>query len=170
MIRAETANSWHNRGAVSVADLLPAVASWPSVAVVGANDPGSSRLVYALVIGLVLIGVALVVLGFWILRQTRVDLDALAPLERMGDGDWKRKDPSSQRRMLDEVRPEGARPLASEPAPPPLDVDFEQSDHPVTSFSDLGPGLGEGDSTPAHIAADFDQESPDPAEQNGRTD
>lgn len=108
--------------------------------VVGAGDPGSSQLVYAMVIGLAVVGVALVALAIWIIRQTQTDLEVLAPLERMGDGDWRRRDPSTQRRMLDEVRPEGATPLTSEPMPPPLDDEFE-ADQPVSSFSDLGPGI-----------------------------
>jgi hypothetical protein len=127
---------------VPTVDLPPIVASSPFVGVVGAGDPGSSRLVYAMVIGLVVVGIGLILLAIWILRQTRPDLDVLAPLERMGDGDWKKRDPSTQRRMLDDVRPEGAQPLAAEPPPPPIDSDFEQADHAVTSFSDLGPGLG----------------------------
>jgi hypothetical protein len=133
------------------------------VVAVAAGDPESSRLVYAMVIGLIVVGVALVVLAIWILRQTRPDLDVLAPLERMGDGDWKRRDPSTQRRMLDEVRPDGAEPLVSQPPPPPIDADFEQADHPVTSFSDLGPGVG-GEirgSTPMHTDADIDAGLPD---------
>ena len=94
-----------------------------------------------MVIGLVLVGVALILLAVWIIRQTRPDLDVLAPLERMGDGDWKKRDPSTQRRMLDEVRPEGAQPLTPEPMAPPIDVEFEQAGHSVSSFSDLGPGV-----------------------------
>ena len=82
-----------------------------AVALVGAGDPEATRLVYAMVIGLVVIGVVLIFLGVWILRQTKPDLEVLAPLERMGDGDWKKKDPSTQRRILDELRPEGANPL-----------------------------------------------------------
>lgn len=139
MIRGEAPLSWHNRCSVSaVAPRL--TAATPAVALVAASDPASSRLVYAMVIGLVVIGVALVVLGVWLVRQTRPDLEVLAPLERMGDGDWKKRDPSTQRRMLDEVRPEGAQPLTPEPKPPPIDAEFE-ADHPVASFSDLGPGV-----------------------------
>jgi hypothetical protein len=159
LIRAETAKRWHNRFAVSVVVLrlaaVPAAAA--TVVGAGAGDPGSSRLVYAMVVGLALVGVALIALAAWIIRQTRPDLEVLAPLERMGDGDWRKRDPSTQRRMLDEVRPEGAQPLLSEPLPPPLDADFE-SDHPVSSFSDLGPGVVSegGDPTPLHVDADLD--------------
>jgi hypothetical protein len=96
----------------------------------------------------------------WLVRQTRVDLDVLAPLERMGDGDWKKRDPSTQRRMLDEVRPEGAEPLTPEPKPPPIDAEFE-ADHPVTSFSDLGPGLVAEQKDPTPVAADQVDTDPD---------
>jgi FtsZ-interacting cell division protein ZipA len=105
-----------------------------------------------MVIGLAAVGVALVVLGVWLVRQTRPDLEVLAPLERMGDGDWKRRDPSTQRRMLDDVRPEGAQPLKPEPKPPPIDAEFE-ADHPVTSFSDLGPSLVAEHRDPTPLAA-----------------
>jgi hypothetical protein len=122
-------------------------------AVFGAEDPSSTRTVYAMVIGLVVVGVLLILLGVWMIRQTRPDLEVLAPLERMGDRDWRKKDSSTQRRMLDELRPDGAEPLAPASKPPSIDADFEQADHPVTSFSDLGPGvLGEQrDPTPVEI-------------------
>ena len=169
MIRAVSVSSWQNRWSVPAVALPPVVASSPFVGVVGAGDPGSSRLVYAMVIGLVVVGIGLILLAIWILRQTRPDLDVLAPLERMGDGDWKKRDPSTQRRMLDDVRPEGAQPLAAEPPPPPLDGEFEQADHEVTSFSDLGPGLGGAvlDTAPAEAdasgtGADSDEPGDDP--------
>jgi hypothetical protein len=125
-----------------------------AVALVGAGDPSSSRLVYSMVIGLVVIGLLLVVLGIWIIRQTRVDLDVLAPLERMGDSEWKKRDRSTQRRMLDEVRPEGARPLAPATRPPSLDDEFELAEHPVTSFSDLGPGVLSEERDPTPVGSD----------------
>lgn len=124
------------------------------MAVILASDPESTRLVYSMVIGLVVVGIALILLGVWILRQTRSDLEVLAPLERMGDGDWRKRDPSTQRRMLDEVRPEGAQPLVPEPLAPPLDAEFEQGDHPVASFSDLGPGVGDESSDPTPLGTD----------------
>ena len=140
-----------------VALLAPAP---PAVALVGAGDPEATRLVYAMVIGLVVIGVVLIFLGFWILRQTKPDLEVLAPLERMGDGDWKKKDTSTQRRMLDELRPDGANPLTPATRPPSIDRDFEQADHPVTSFSDLGPGVGaeQRDPTPTGAEIEVDLE------------
>ncbi len=152
LIRVETHVSWHNRVPVPAVDLHLASTSLPTAALVGAGDPDSSRIVYGMVIGLVVIGVMLILLAVWIIRQTRPDLEVLAPLERMGDSDWKKKDPSTQRRILDELRPEGAEPLVPASRPPSIDADFEQSDHPVTSFSDLGPGVvaETRDPTPAH--------------------
>ncbi len=158
MIRGEGALSWHNRWPVPIVASRLALAPLPAVALVGAGDPRSTRLVYAMVVGLVAIGVVLLFIGVWILRQTKPDLEVLAPLERMGDGDWKKKDPSTQRRMLDELRPEGAMPLTPATRPPSIDRDFEQTDHPVTSFSDLGPGVGaeERDPTPTGAEIDLD--------------
>ncbi len=109
--------------------------------VLGASDPGSTRLVYAMVAGLVVIGLAGIGLGVWLIRQTRYDPPVLAPLERMGDRDWRKRDGVTQRRILDEVRPEGAEPLRSQPDPPQLDAEFELSEQPVSSMTDLGPGL-----------------------------
>lgn len=110
-------------------------------AMLAAGDPRASRLVYAMVGGLLVVGVLLIILGVWIIRQTRQDRQVLAPLERMGDRTWFRSDPSTQRRMLDQVRPNGARPLRPEPLPPKVDLEFEQSVHSTAPFSDLGPGI-----------------------------
>jgi hypothetical protein len=108
--------------------------------IVAAGDPGSTRLVYATIAGLVVIGIVLVVLGVWLIRQTRIDPPVLAPLERMGDRDWRRQtDPATQRRILDEVRPEGAEPLHSEPSPPTPDAEFDLAERPVAPMSDLAP-------------------------------
>lgn len=113
-----------------------------------ALDPGSTRLVYAMVAGLVVVGITLIVLGIWIVRQTRYDLPVLAPLERMGDSDWRKRDESTQRRILDDVRPDGAEPLRSELAPPTFDDDFDLSHRPQESVSDLGPGIPSSSSSP----------------------
>jgi hypothetical protein len=109
--------------------------------VLGASDPGSTRVVYAMVAGLVVIGLAFIGLGVWLIRQTRYDPPVLAPLERMGDRDWRKRDGMTQRRILDEVRPEGAEPLNSQPDAPELDAEFELSEQPVSPMTDLGPGL-----------------------------
>jgi len=122
-------------------------------AALGVGDPGSSRLVYGMVIGLVVVGLAFVGLGVWLIRQTRYDPEMLAPLERMGDRDWRRSDPATQYRLLDEVRPGDAEPLATYRPQPHLDADFD-APHPPESLDDLGPGIpGEGNETPAGLPA-----------------
>jgi hypothetical protein len=121
-----------------------------AAAVLAAGDPRATRIVYGAVIGLVVIGVLFAMLGIWLLRRTRVDPEMLAPLERMGDGDWRKRDPATQRRMLDEVRPEGAQPLHLEPKPPAIDPEFDQPTRPIRSFDDLAPPLPDGrEPTPA---------------------
>ncbi|MDX2380149.1 MAG: hypothetical protein QNM02_10375 [Acidimicrobiia bacterium] len=111
----------------------------PSLAlgVVAAGDPDADRIVYGAVIALVVIGLVLIGVGTWLFRQTRVDPELLAPLERMNDRTWSRRDPATQRRMLDEVRPDDAVPLHREPMEPTPDEEFEQTDRPVESFDDL---------------------------------
>ena len=110
VIRVESAANWHNRSAVSAfafrfsvepslaASLTTSSISLPTT-MIGATDVGSSRLVYAMVIGLVVVGLAFVLLGVWLIRQTRTDLEVLAPLERMGDGDWTKRDIGTGRFM-----------------------------------------------------------------------
>ncbi len=144
MIRHNRVRNWHNLG--SVRELTTPLSNAVRGSVIaaplllGAGDPGSTRLVYAMVAGLVAIGVLFVLLGIWLFRQTRYDPPVLAPLERMGDKEWRRqRDPATQRRVLDEVRPAGAEPLRHEPSPPNLDAEFELAERPVASMSDLEP-------------------------------
>jgi hypothetical protein len=97
------------------------------VALVAADigDPDSTRTVVAIIALLVVLGLALVMLAFWLRRTTRPDPDLLAPLEVMGERSWRRGDPVWQRRRLDEVRPEGAIPLKKAALPPRLDESFD---------------------------------------------
>jgi hypothetical protein len=141
-IRRKRVGNWHNLGCVRDLTTPLSNAARSSVltapVVVSAGDPGSTRLVYAMVAGLTVIGVALVLLAIWLLRQTRYDPPVLAPLERMGDRDWRRqRDPATQRRVLDEVRPEGAQPFRPESSPPSIDEEFDLPARPVASMSDL---------------------------------
>lgn len=126
------------------------------VAAFGAGDPTSTRLVYAMVGGLVVIGLLLILLGVWLIRQTRHDPPVLGPLERMGDADWRKRDEATQRRLLDDVRPEGAKPLRAEPAPPRLDSEFDLSKRPAESVIDLGPGLAPDTSAAAFPSPNID--------------
>ncbi len=113
------------------------ISSSALVNAVAAGDPDANRVVYGAIIALVVIGVFLIGIGVWLFRQTRVDPELLAPLERMADRSWSKRDPATQRRMLDEVRPTEAVPLHREPKEPTHDEDFDQTDRPVESFDDL---------------------------------
>ncbi len=119
------------------------VADAPSA--LAAGDPGSTRLVYAIIVGLVVIGIGLVVLGVWLIRRTRHDPEVLAPHDRMGERSWRRSDPAAQRRLLDDVRPEGAEPLAPQSPEPALDADFDRAHRAPAPLDDLGPGLSGDD-------------------------
>ena len=121
------------------------------------GDPDSTRTVWAIVALLVVMGVGLVMVAFWLRRSTRPDPEFLAPLELMGDRAWRRGDPVWQRRRLDDVRPQGAAPLRRSAAPPRLDESFDAG--PTgDGFDDLhedAPVDGDEvevirDSTPAH--------------------
>ncbi len=101
------------------------------------GDMSSTRTVYAVVLALGAIGVALIFIGLWIVRQTKPDPELLAPLERMADRLWLRQDPAQQRRTLDDARPEGARPALREKGVPEVDDDFTQSKPSVDNFDDL---------------------------------
>ncbi len=144
MIGAERPAAWHNRTVVS-ALLLGSIPSPIALgaampAQIGATDPGSSRLVYAMVVGLAVVGIALVALGVWLIRQTRRDLEVLAPLELMGDPQWAKQDPATQLRALDAIRPAGARPLRFVASLPRFDAEFDLAPE-ITSLTDLGPGI-----------------------------
>ena len=90
------------------------------VAQIAAGDPQSTRLVYALVIALIVVGLLLVLLAVWMIRRTKADLELLGPLERMGDSKWRKRDPQRRQALLDEVRPVGAeRPTPATASIPP---------------------------------------------------
>ena len=137
---------------VSASALLPVAASGTPSAL-AAGDPGSTRLVYAIIVGLVVIGVALVALGIWLIRSTRQDPELLAPLERMSDRELRRADPATQLRLLDDVRPPGAEPLRRQAPRPVLDEEFGRS-RPPSPLDDLGPPLpGDRADTPSGLSA-----------------
>lgn len=100
------------------------------------GDPDSTRTVYAIIALLVVIGLALVMLAFWLRRSTRPDPEFLAPLEVMGERSWRNGDPVWQRRRLDEVRPEGAAPLTRASLPPSIDTSFDLAPS-AAGFEDL---------------------------------
>ncbi len=115
-------------------------------AVVGAaGDTSASRTVYGMVIGLAAIGVALVVLAIWLIKQTKPEPQLLAPLERMEDRAWRKQEPAEMRRDLDSLRPVGARPLRREKDVPDIDAD------PLLAKTDAAVDT---DDYPGHVDAD----------------
>jgi hypothetical protein len=119
------------------------------LAVDGVGDPGSTRIVYLTVVALLLLGLVFLVLGMWLFRRTRPDPELLLPLEQMDSRSWRRRDPATQLRLLDEARPAGATPLRTAVLEPSVDSEFAAL-RPVTSFDDLigdrVAGESEGDS------------------------
>lgn len=97
----------------------------PMVQIATIGDPDGTRTVTSIVVLLVAIGLALVMVAVWLHRTTRPDPEVLAPLEVMGERRWRRADPVAQRRLLDEMRPPGAKPLTPSAAPPVLDEAFD---------------------------------------------
>jgi hypothetical protein len=108
--------------------------SLPASAEVG--DPSATRTVYVTVVLLAALGVALVVLAWWLWSRTRPEPELLAPLEEMETRAWRKQDPAAQRRALDASRPAGARPVHPEVAAPAVDTDFASARPPV-GFEDL---------------------------------
>jgi hypothetical protein len=113
------------------------------------GDSSSTRTVYVVTIALVAIGVLLLLLAVWLIRQTKPDRELLAPLERMNDRSWQKQDSVSQRRTLDDVRPDGAVPLSPERDVPAIDDEIEQPIPTLNNLDDLHspplqepPGLG----------------------------
>jgi hypothetical protein len=136
------------------------------------GDPEGARTVIAIVALLIVMGLALIMVAFWMRRVTRPDPEFLGPLELMGERSWRNGDPVGQRRMLDEVRPDRAAPLKRAAAPPRFDRSFD--DVPAASgFDDLRgdvrvhPGssdddqsvVADGSTTPARTAA-IDPDAP----------
>lgn len=61
---------------------------------------------------LVVIGLAMIAVAIWLVRSTRTDSVALAPLEVMGERRWRKGDPDRRQTHLDTARPPGAPPPA----------------------------------------------------------
>jgi hypothetical protein len=107
------------------------------VAIVAADNAPETRTVYAVVVALGVVGVALAVLAIWLIRQTRPERELLAPLERMNDRAWRKQEPAQMRRDLDEVRPTDAYPVVRGQDVPEVDDEFAQSRPTLGTFDDL---------------------------------
>ena len=73
------------------------------VARVAAASAPETNTIYAVVLALGAIGLALAVLAVWLIRQTQPERELLAPLERMHDRSWRKQEPAQMRRDLDEA-------------------------------------------------------------------
>lgn len=119
------------------------------------GDPDGTRTVTSIIALLVAFGLALAMVAVWLHRTTRPDPELLAPLETMGERKWRRADPVAQRRALDGLRPDGARPLEPSVAPPTLDATFDEGPTAV-GFDDLhGDAPHEVDADPPSADARF---------------
>jgi hypothetical protein len=107
------------------------------VAIVAADNAPETRTVYAVVAALIVIGVALVILAIWLVKQTRPERELLAPLERMNDRAWRKQEPAQMRRDLDGVRPADAHPVVRGQDLPEVDDEFAQSRPALATFDDL---------------------------------
>lgn len=110
------------------------------------RDDAANRTVVMLVIGLVVLGVALLAITFWFWRTSRPEHPALGPLEVMGSERFWRRDAVEQLELLDSARPAGAEPersvahalLPHGPRPTPQDLDAQLAELGVPlSFDDL---------------------------------
>lgn len=106
-------------------------------ALAAAGDTSATRTVYGVIIALGVIGLALLVLAIWLIKQTKPEPQLLAPLERMDDRAWRKQEPAQMRRDLDSLRPPGARPVVREKGVPDIDADFAQSRPTLGNFDDL---------------------------------
>lgn len=89
------------------------------------TDRGSSNVVLAVTLFLILAGCALSVITWWFWRNTHPDPEALAPLDVMSARSFREQGPIEQRRLLDSARPTAT--IAAE-MDPPLEVESEPVD------------------------------------------
>ena len=81
---------------------------WMGVDTQTVSDRGSSNVVLAVTLFLILAGVGLSVVTWWFWRNTHPDPEALAPLDVMSGRAFRDQGPIEQRRLLDAARPSGA--------------------------------------------------------------
>lgn len=130
------AMSWQTLPPVVAASVSSSRVADAGAALAAVGDPTATRTVYITVVILAGLGVAMAGLAVWVFRRTRPEPELLAPLETMESRNWRRLDPATQRRLLDDARPAGAAPLRRQASVPHVDRDFSTV-APVTSFADL---------------------------------
>ena len=78
---------------------------WNSIDTESVSDAGSSNVVLAVTVALVVLGSALLIVTAWFWRSTRPDPDALGPLVVMSERRFATLGPIERRRTLDGARP-----------------------------------------------------------------
>jgi hypothetical protein len=96
------------------------------------TDPKNERLLWIAIVGLIAVGLFVLVSTAWWWRSTKLESQALAPLEVMSGRRWRRSTYTERQRLLDGVRPDDAYALADVRAEP----------EPV-AFDELEPGTAE---------------------------
>jgi hypothetical protein len=79
---------------------------WMGVDTETVTDRGSSNIVLAVTLFLVVAGIGLSVITWWFWRNTHPDPEALAPLDIMSGRKFRDHGPIEQRRLLDAARPD----------------------------------------------------------------
>jgi hypothetical protein len=121
------------------------------------NDVSSTRKVYLLAMGLVVLGVVLIVVTVWFWRTSRHDPELLAPLEVMGSKRFRAVDAKAQQQLLDSARPADAEPmrwgLVRGDMPPEAEIDLRQAaQRGSENYDDLVESKVENDSAAAVVA------------------
>lgn len=92
------------------------------------GDPSNERIVGAIVVALVLLGVVVVVVTVWFWRSTRPEPGALGPLEEMSRRRFARLPDHTQKERLDAVRVVGVDAVTSDVATVPPTPAQERDD------------------------------------------
>lgn len=101
------------------------------------TDTEAAVRVYAAAGGLTVLGLLLLLFTIWWWRGTRPEPPALGPLEAMGDRRWVTASEPDRRRLVDDHRPAGAKPLyGTRVEPQPIDLSVLARDLP-SGFDDL---------------------------------
>lgn len=125
------------------------------------SDRGSSNVVLAVTLFLILAGIGLSVVTWWFWRNTHPDPEALAPLDVMSGRAFRDQGPIEQRRLLDAARPSGA--IVDDMEPP-----IEMVDEPALAedFEDLA--FSEFDDSDDEFDDNFDEPYSAPEEEPRR--
>jgi hypothetical protein len=128
------------------------------------TDPTNARLILLSAGGLALLGLGVLIGTIWWWRNSRLESQALAPLEVMSGRKWMRATYGERQQLLDDVRPPDAYAVAEARAKPEQ-VDLSDL---VRSTPEWLDNLGEGAITPDDVwLAEQLRAFPPPAVNNG---